>query len=100
MKSTYKFRKQWISIANELGMIDKAYHVATTDSITKRDHMILVNNHRRFVRGMCELPLAEQQAKLVVFAEKMAELKEAQAATKKDVEADMQGLVTKPEEAK
>lgn len=99
MKSEYKYRKRWSAIANELGMKDKAHHVAATDAVTKEDHMILVNNHRRFVRGMCELPLAEQEAKLLVFAEKMAELKAEQAKTKVDAEADMVGLVTKPEEA-
>jgi hypothetical protein len=100
MKSEYKYRKRWSAIANELGMLDKAHHVAATDSITKADYMVLVNNHRRFVKGMCDLPLAEQEAKLLVFAEKMAELKADQASTKASAEKDMVGLVTKPEETK
>jgi hypothetical protein len=100
MKPEYKFRKKWIAIANELKMSDTAFHVAATDSITKQDHMILVNNHRRFVRGMCALPLAEQEAKLVVFKDKMAELKADQASTKAAAEKDMVGLVTKPEDTK
>lgn len=100
MKPEYKYRKQWTAVANELGMADKAHHVAATDPVTKRDHMVLINNHRRFVRGMCELPLAEQEAKLLVFAEKMAELKVAQATTKKEAEEGMVGLVQKPEETK
>jgi len=97
MKPEFKYRKRWVAIANELGMADKAHHVAATDSVTKQDHMVLINNHRRFVRGMCDLPLAEQEAKLVVFAEKMAELKAEQSKTKLEAEAGMVGLVTKPE---
>jgi hypothetical protein len=97
MKPKYKFRKQWENIAKELGMSDKQFHVAATDSITKRDHMVLVNNHRRFVRGMCDLPLAEQEAKLKVFAEKMTELKAAQVEAKTEAEKDMVGIVQAPE---
>lgn len=97
MKSKFKYRKQWIAIANELNMKDSQHHVAATDPVTKRDYMVLVNNHRRFVRGMCELPLAEQEAKLKVFSEKMQELKQAQQAAKTEAEAEMVGLVAKPE---
>lgn len=100
MNKQYKFRKQWEAIANELGMADKAHHVAVTDPVTKKDSMILINNHRRFVRGMCELSLSEQAEKLVAFKTQMAELKAANAEVKASTEKELQGLVTKPEETK
>lgn len=97
MKPNYKHRSKWIDIANQLGMQDKAHHVAATDPTTKQDHMILINNHRRFVRGMCDLSLTEQEAKLKVFAEKMTELKAAQVEAKTEAEKDLVGIVQAPD---
>lgn len=100
MKPQYKYRKEWERVAEELKMQDTQNHVAATDPVTKKDYMILVNNNRRFVRGMCALPLEEQKAKLALFSNQMVELKEAQSQTKKEVEADLKGIVNKPEETK
>jgi hypothetical protein len=81
MKSQLKLRKEWEKIAVALGMQNKTVQVATTNS-QKLDHMLLVNNFKRFVKGMCALPLAEQEAKLKQFNDKLDELVKEQADAK------------------
>lgn len=98
MKKQYTYRKEWEKIAEELGMQAKTHHVVATNQVTKNDYMLLVNNHKRFVRGMCALPLSEQKAKLSEFYGQMSELKAAQTSIKKEQEPLLSNLVVKTSE--
>lgn len=74
MKNKFKNRKALEDIARQLNMLDKVHHVTISDNVTKDQSLRLVNNGRRFVKGMLKLSIPEQDAKIKLFYEKMPEL--------------------------
>lgn len=91
MKNRFKYRKAWEAVAEELGMVDRTVQAFTTNKDGK-EHALLVNNFRRFVEGMLKLTLAEQEAKLKLFQEKMEEVKKEQAQAKKEMQESIKDI--------
>jgi hypothetical protein len=83
MKKKNKYRKELQSLARDLGLLDEPVITGqikpgTTDS----PYFILVNNQRRFVKGLLKLPFAEQRERIerlrnIIAAEAAAEAAKA-----------------------
>lgn len=73
MKAKYKFSKELAEIATRMGLEDKAEITGMIDAVTKQPRFELVNNNRRFVRGLLRLPLSEQRARINYFKQVIAE---------------------------
>lgn len=97
MKSKYALRKNWEEIARQMGMEDKQHHVYVTDPSTKKDSKQLINNFRRFVKGMLDLPLNEQYAKLALFESKMEAIKAEVAKEKLEAKDSFKIDLPEPE---
>jgi hypothetical protein len=82
MKSKFKHRRELAELAEKMGLDDKAHLTGQIKPGTKEDaYFVLVNNQRRFVKGLLRLPLEEQQARINYFKRVIAE-QEAADATK------------------
>lgn len=60
MKKKYRYRKALQLLATKLGLEDKTILAGVENEATKQGSFQLINNNRRFVRGMLKLPLKEQ----------------------------------------
>jgi hypothetical protein len=70
-------------IANRLGLYNETLLTVQEDSVTKKGKYELVNNHKRFVKGILKLPKAEQDARIGKLILKINEVEsQAAAATK------------------
>jgi len=82
MKTKYKNRRQFKEMADELGFFNKTELTVFDDQINKKERMLLVNNHKRYVRAMLSLSPAEQENKIKIYQElKVAMLKDALSGT-------------------
>jgi hypothetical protein len=92
MKERFKYRKQWEAIAKEIGIQDVTSHVVVSEldpsTGKNKESMRLINNFNRFVKGMCAIPLAEQELKLVEFRSKMTEVKEDNERLRQELDAE------------
>jgi len=57
-------RKILQELANKMGLIDEAVLTVQENPVTKKISYQLVNNHRRFVKGILRLSRAEQDARI------------------------------------
>ncbi len=65
MSKKNKFQKELVEIAEKLGLEDKAMITGQIKPGTKEEpFFILVNNQRRFVKGLLKLPLEEQESRI------------------------------------
>jgi hypothetical protein len=64
MKSRFKFKKELQNIAEQMGLEDEVILTGQVSEDTKKAYFQLVNNQRRFVKGMLKLPLEEQASRI------------------------------------
>lgn len=88
MKKKFSNRKKFEQVAVKLGIQDKTHHVVFTDPVTKKDHMLLINNFSRFVNGMLKLSPSEQLDKLKQFEANMEELIKKQQEFRKELQEE------------
>jgi len=82
MKKRFKLRKTLQEIATRMGIEDLTQLTGQMKPGSKdQGYMELVNNQRRFVRGLLKLPVAEQQARINYF-KRVIEETEAEDAAK------------------
>lgn len=86
MKAKYKNRKELKKLADDLGLTNHTVHAQVEDPVTKRPSMQLINNQRRFVRGILQLSLPRQALRIKTIRDKMAEAEKAPPAPAKDSE--------------
>lgn len=79
MKKRFKNRKEFIRIANELGLPDETVLAGMIDQVNKKPFSILVNNQRRFVNGSLKLPMDQQSRNIELLNQKIVEVKAAKA---------------------
>jgi hypothetical protein len=64
MKKKFKNRRKLQELATTMGLESSTVITGQQDPITQKPYYQLVNNQRRFVRGLLKLPLKEQQARI------------------------------------
>jgi hypothetical protein len=80
MKKNSKNKAILSEIATRLGMQDEPLITIQPKSlVSKETKYELVNNHKRFVKGILKLPLAEQDRRIKLLLEKMDEFEAEQA---------------------
>jgi len=87
MKKKFKFRKKLIELANRLGLSDD-----TVLTVQKKPHSDvgyneLVNNQRRFVKGLLKLPLRRQELRIEALEKAMLRAEQEQLEKQKAAEA-------------
>jgi transcription antitermination factor NusA-like protein len=73
MKSRFKFKKQLQDIADQMGLTDETLLTGQVQEGTQKPYFQLVNNQRRFVKGMLKLPLKEQATRITELKRIIAE---------------------------
>lgn len=71
MKQKFKFRKKLIELANRMGLIDDTVLTVQKKPSSDAGYNELVNNQRRFVKGILSLPLARQALRIKAIEEAM-----------------------------
>jgi hypothetical protein len=92
MKNKFKYRKQFEAIAERIGLFNETHLTGQRKPGLEEGFFILVNNKKRFVKGMLELPLKTQALRLQQLEEraKMAEAAH-RAKLAKEAENDSNG---------
>lgn len=79
MKKRYKYRKEFIRLAEKMGLQDETILAGMVNPVTNEGYLTLINNQRRFVKGSLKLPLAQQKRNIELLKLRIAEADEAQA---------------------
>lgn len=85
MKTKFKNRKRLINLANRIGLFDETVLTVQEDPVTKKAKHELVNNQRRFVKGILALPLDRQELRIKLLEERATM---AEASHKAKLEAE------------
>jgi uncharacterized small protein (DUF1192 family) len=83
MKTNFKNRRTFTELAERMGLYDTTDITGQIAPITNASRLELVNNQRRFIRGMLKLPMAEQTARIAQLREIIAK-QEAEDAAKEN----------------
>lgn len=86
MKAKFQNRKRLIGLANRIGLFDATVSTVQEKIGTKEAKDELVNNQRRFVKGILELPLERQNIRIQLLEER-ATMAEAAHRAKLEQEA-------------
>jgi hypothetical protein len=81
MKSRFKFKSKLKNLAERMGLEDRAELTGQVQEITNKPYFQLVNNQRRFVKGILKMPV-EEQARRIKELEKIIQEQEALDALK------------------
>lgn len=71
MKPKFKFRKKLTELANRMGLIDETVLTVQKKPSSDEGYYELVNNQRRFVKGILKLPLRRQELRIKAIEEAM-----------------------------
>lgn len=71
MKAKFQNRKLLQEMATRMGLYDETVLTAQEKPGTKEAYFELVNNQRRFVRGILKLPLERQNLRIKVLEERI-----------------------------
>lgn len=80
MKKKYKNRKEFIRLANEMGLPDTTILAGMINPVTKQGFLTLVNNQRRFVKGSLKLTQEQQRRNMELLKNRIAQAQQEQAA--------------------
>lgn len=71
MKAKFQNRKVLQEMANRMGLFDETVLTAQAKPGTQEPYFELVNNQRRFVKGILKLPLDRQESRIKVIQERI-----------------------------
>lgn len=99
MKKKYTFRKEFKELATTMGLFDEAMLAGMVDPVSKEGYQVLVNNHRRFVKGSLKLPLAQQEQNIAALKDHIVHIqRERTAKAEADKQATLEVLAKIKEE--
>lgn len=95
MKNKFKYRKDFEALADRVGLLGETILTGQKKTMVEEGFFILVNNKKRFVKGLLKLSLEEQKERLKLLEDrvKMAEAEHRYNQEQKRIQEEKQRIL-------
>jgi hypothetical protein len=95
MKNKYKYRKDFEALADRVGLLGDTVLTGQKKTTLQEGYFVLVNNKKRFVKGLLKLSLDEQKNRLKELTDrvKMAEAEHRYNQEQKKIQEEKQRVL-------